>query len=280
MSALAPDTAAQAREYYNTSSADAFYHGLWGGEDIHVGWYLHPREEIAQASRRTVERMALRLPHLARSARVLDLGSGYGGAARLLAGRFGRSIDCLNVSEVQNERNRSLNRAQGLDALIQVRDGVFEDLSAFHEGAYDAVWCQDALLHSSDRRAVLHGVGRVLKPGGDFVFTDPMQWQDDPDVLLAPVYERLQLGDMASPEFYRRCARELGWQEVAWRDATGHLHTHYQRVLDELQCRRADMVKRCGAPFGKRMEAGLGHWVRAAALGRLAWGIFHFKKEG
>ncbi len=50
-----------ARDYYNSEDADAFYHRIWGGEDIHVGIYVDPAESIREASRRTVERMAAKL---------------------------------------------------------------------------------------------------------------------------------------------------------------------------------------------------------------------------
>ena len=36
MSSESNDTA---RDYYNSTDADTFYHSVWGGEDIHVGIY-------------------------------------------------------------------------------------------------------------------------------------------------------------------------------------------------------------------------------------------------
>ena len=48
---------ATARSYYDSEDADTFYSSVWGGEDIHVGLYRTDDEEIAPASRRTVEQM-------------------------------------------------------------------------------------------------------------------------------------------------------------------------------------------------------------------------------
>ncbi|MFG0262011.1 MAG: SAM-dependent methyltransferase, partial [Novipirellula sp. JB048] len=104
-----------AREYYNSEDADHFYSLIWGGEDIHIGCYANDSEAIETASRRTVSRMADRLTEtLSPNARVLDLGAGYGGAARYLAKRFGCQVVALNLSETENKRSRSLNAAQGL----------------------------------------------------------------------------------------------------------------------------------------------------------------------
>ena len=114
-----------ARDYYNSPDADRFYAQVWGGEDIHVGIYREADEPIKQASRRTVEQLAERLqapaicvegvciegrdpgaqaqcPAISADSVVLDIGSGYGGAARRLVERFGCRLTCVNVSEAEN----------------------------------------------------------------------------------------------------------------------------------------------------------------------------------
>ena len=103
-----------ARDYYNSGDADNFYSTIWGGEDIHIGIYESEKEPIRAASRRTVEKMASRLEELGEGSRVLDLGAGYGGPARFLAKNYGCRVVALNLSEVENERNRAMNEEQGL----------------------------------------------------------------------------------------------------------------------------------------------------------------------
>ena len=58
-----------ARDYYNSEDADAFYATIWGGEDIHIGLYESLDESITDASRRTVEHMALSLIHISEPTR-------------------------------------------------------------------------------------------------------------------------------------------------------------------------------------------------------------------
>src|SRR3546814_12137165 len=89
--------------------------------------------------------MAGLLDGLGREASVIDLGAGYGGAARYLAGRYGCEVNCLNISEPQNDTNRYLNRRQGLAALVSVRPGVFGDIPE-PDPSYDLVRSQDAFL--------------------------------------------------------------------------------------------------------------------------------------
>ena len=262
--------------YYDSSDADAFYAAIWGGDDIHIGIYEGDGDSVYAASSRTVAAMASRVRGMADGLRVLDIGSGYGGSARTLAGLFGCRVDCLNLSEVQNDRNRALCQETGLDGKIQVIHGSFE---AIPGGAsrYDLVWSQDAILHSGARERVLSEVARVLRPGGQFIFTDPMQTDNCPPDVLQPVLDRIHLDSLASPGFYRKTLSGLGFEEESWTEMPEQLRTHYATVRAELSGRQAEMKERCSAEYVTRMLEGLGHWVEAADRGYLTWGIHHFR---
>src|SRR5690625_973513 len=74
-----PSAVSAARHCYTSEDADHVFCSIWGGEDIHVGVYTEPEEDIGTASRRTVETMASKVD-LKPGKRVVDLGAGYGGA--------------------------------------------------------------------------------------------------------------------------------------------------------------------------------------------------------
>lgn len=266
-----------ARDYYNSDDADNFYAIIWGGEDIHVGLYETGEDPIFDASRRTVERMASLLPTLGNDTRVLDLGSGYCGAARRLAGTYGCKVVGLNLSEKENERARQLNEAQGLGDCVEVVDGSFEAIAAPDE-TFDVVWSQDAILHSGDRQRVLSEVARVLKPGGQFVFTDPMQSDDCPAGVLQPILDRIHLQSLGSPGFYRERLAALGLREERFLELTPQLVMHYSRVLQETEKRQDEFGGKVSAAYLDRMKKGLGHWIDGGEKGHLAWGIFRFSK--
>lgn len=277
MSSQAQAAVETARQYYNSADADAFYALIWGGEDIHIGLYERLDEDIAAASRRTVEHMAVRLGPLGGNRQVLDLGAGYGGAARYLASTYGVKVTALNLSEVENERHRKLNEEAGLTERIEVLDGDFADIPC-EDGLFDIAWSQDALLHSDRRGAVFGEVDRVLKPGGQFVFTDPMQADDCPPGVLQPVLDRIHLESLGTPGFYRDRAAGLGWRDLGFSDHTPQLVNHYRRVLEETQRAGAAFGNRISAAYIERMKKGLSHWVAAGEAGHLVWGIMHFDK--
>ncbi len=266
-----------AQDYYNSDDADNFYFHIWGGQDIHIGSYESADEDIAIASERTVTHMAEQLHGLNADTRAIDIGAGYGGAARRLAGSRGCHVSCLNLSEAQNARNRALTQAAGLSDRLEVIDGSFEAIP-FPANHFNLAWSQDALLHSGQRARVLAEVDRVLTPGGEFIFTDPMQADNCPEGVLQPVLERIHLETLGSFGFYRQQAERLGWEEVRVTDLTPQLLTHYSRVRQELANRRDELRDKVSEAYIERMIQGLGHWVDAAYNGYLAWGILHFRK--
>jgi sarcosine/dimethylglycine N-methyltransferase len=265
-----------AESYYDSREADEFYANIWGGEDIHVGIYESESTSIGEASRKTVETLASHLPNLSPGVRILDLGAGYGGAARWLAETYGATVCCLNISRTQNARNRELTRSRGLEGKVEVVHGRFEQIPK-PAHSYDVVWSQDAILHSGNRHKVLSEAARVLAPGGSLIFTDPMQADDCPAGVLGPVLDRIHLPNLGSFASYRKAARELGLFEVSVVDLTRHLVRHYEAVRRELERRHEEIVRLSTRSYVDRMITGLGHWIDAGRKGYLAWGILHFK---
>jgi ubiquinone/menaquinone biosynthesis C-methylase UbiE len=273
-----PHAAEQVAErYYDSQEADQFYFNIWGGDDIHIGLYEREDEPIADASRRTVDRMAQMLEGLGSESKLIDVGAGYGGAARQLVVRFGCRVTCLNLSETQNARNREQNAKRGFGERIEVVHGSFESIAKPDE-SYDFAWSEDALLHSGNRKQALAEVRRVLKPGGAFVFTDPMQREGCPKNLLEPVLARIHLDSLGSVEFYEQAAREVGLERKVWVDLTEHLIRHYSRVGQELRTRYDEMTRRSTRDYVDRMLQGLAHWVEAGEAGHLRWGVLQFQR--
>lgn len=270
-----------ARDYYNSADADTFYAEVWGGQDIHIGLYKREKEPIADASRRTVDYIADRIAaHLrdgGEDATVLDIGAGYGGAARRLVDRFGCRVVCLNLAEAENERNRELTQEAGMADRIEVVDGSFEDIPK-DAGTADVVWSQDAMLHSGDRPRVLREVDRVLKRGGRFVFTDPMRSDGCPEGVLDPILARIHLSDLGSPGFYKHQAERLGWKDHGFENKTDQLVRHYTRVLETTEELAPRLEGRVSPEYIEKMKAGLKRWIEGGKAGHLAWGVFHFEK--
>ncbi|GAB2746324.1 SAM-dependent methyltransferase [Kitasatospora kifunensis] len=275
MPADTPASATEAaRRYYETGDVDGFYAVVWGGENIHTGIYTHDHESIATASRRTVERLADKsATHLGPKRTVLDLGSGYGGAARYLAGRFGCQVVALNISETQNRRHHETNLECGLADLITVTTGSFQDVP-YPDSSFDLVWSQEALCHSGDRPQALAEAARVLKPDGQLIFTDLMAADDAPAEALRPVAARLGIGSFATPGFYHAQAARLGFNHVHFEDLSAHLLTHYLRLAEETARQAEELTEAVSPAYLDKLHDNLPRWIEACRNGRLRWGIY------
>jgi len=127
--------------------------------------------------------------------RVLDIGAGLAGCARLLASTCGCRVDCVELSPDYCVGAVLLNRLTGLEDRIAVHEGSALDLP-FPDDSFDAVWMQNVGMNIADKPKLYAEVYRVLKAGGRFAFQEmaagetatsyfPLPWASDPaDSLL------------------------------------------------------------------------------------------------
>ena len=265
-----------AQAAYDSQDAGAFYSQIWGGDDIHLGLYATPDEPIADASHRTMERMAQKIQQDAINY-IVDLGSGYCGAARFLTGHFGSQVLAVNLSPEQNRRARTLNQQAGVDERVTVADASYNAVPA-PDAVADLVWSQDAFLHAPQRDVPMAEAARILKPGGEFLFTDPMAADGVSASDLSGVLERLNLSSLASPGEYQRLAHDAGLELIEFEDYSEMLPIHYGRVLEETQANADQLLKTASQEYLDAMMTGLQNWVDAGNRGLLSWGIFHLRK--
>jgi arsenite methyltransferase len=102
---------------------------------------------------------------------VVDVASGPGTTARLLAAEFGATVDGVDLGQPAVERARSAAEAAGLTAAVRFRVGDAERLP-LPGGLADAVVCECAFCTFPDKAAAAAEFARVLRPGGRAGITD------------------------------------------------------------------------------------------------------------
>lgn len=140
--------------------------------------------------------------------RVLDIGAGLAGPARMLAAAPGCRVDCLEMSPDFCAGAALLNRLTGLDGLIEVHRGSALDMP-FADASFDVAWMQNVGMNIADKRKLYAEIYRVLKPGGRYAFQEmaagntatayfPLPWATDPaDSFLVSAVELRALLDEA-----------------------------------------------------------------------------------
>jgi sarcosine/dimethylglycine N-methyltransferase len=152
-------------------------------------------------------RELLELAQIRAEDRVLDIGAGLAGSARLLASTLGCRVDCVELTADFCAGALLLNRLTGLDDRIEMHKGSALDLP-FPDNSFDVVWMQNVGMNIADKRRLYDEIYRVLKPGGRYAFQEmaagdmatsyfPLPWASDPaDSFLVSVEEiRSVLGE-------------------------------------------------------------------------------------
>ena len=118
-------------------------------------------------------------PALLEGARVLDLGCGAGRDAYLLAQLVGASgevvgVDMTPAQLAVAEAHRTWHGEQFGYANVRFLQGRIERLAELplEPGSFDLVVSNCVVNLSPDKAAVLAGVRRLLRPGGEFHFAD------------------------------------------------------------------------------------------------------------
>jgi len=135
-------------------------------------------------------RELLELAQIRAEDRVLDIGAGLGGPARLLASALGCRVDCLEMSPDYCVGAALLNRLTGLDDRVDVHEGSALDLP-FPDASFQVAWMQNVGMNIADKRTLYGEIYRVLKPGGRYAFQEmatgkgapsyfPLPWATDP----------------------------------------------------------------------------------------------------
>jgi ubiquinone/menaquinone biosynthesis C-methylase UbiE len=264
-------SAASAAAYYNDATVATFYRLCWGGVDIHIGRYDTGRESVADASA-AMTRHLLALSGVGQGDRVLDIACGYGGTLRMLA-RLGCRAHGIDISTVCIDEARKANAEAGLADAITVEVGDFHRIDSA-PGTWDAVLCQDSLIHSSDRPTVFGEVYRVLRPGGVFAFSDILTAPDADIALVEAAFARLGADAGATPRDYRGMALAAGFEIAHMEERHRDIERHYAALAASL----GKPVQGLDPEAAEAIAASIARWRQALAGGHITWACFVARK--
>lgn len=103
--------------------------------------------------------------------RVLDVASGPGATAFLLASEFGVEVDGVDLGDLTVAKANATSASEGLGDRVRFHLGDAERIP-LPDASVDAIVCECAFCTFPDKQTAAAEMARVLKPGGRAGITD------------------------------------------------------------------------------------------------------------
>jgi arsenite methyltransferase len=194
--------------------------------------------------------------------RVLDVASGPGTSALLLAREYGAQVTGVDLGEPSVARAADAAAAAGLSGQVRFAVGDAERIP-YGDASFDAVVCECAFCTFPDKPTAATELARVLRPGGRVGITD---------VTVAPGALSGELTTLAGWVACIADARPVGEYEETL--AAAGLRTVATERHDAAMARMVEQIEGRLVAFravagGRPALAGV-DWDRALAMTRLA----------
>ena len=232
---------------------------------------------ISTGGQETTDALVARLGnHLKPGARVIDVGSGIGGAAFDLAKRFGVKVVGVDLAPemiaIAHERAREANVGDSVE--FQIADIMTTDF----DQPFDIVWSRDALMHIHDKPALFKRLYDLLKPGGRLVVTDYARGTG-PGSPEYQAYIKKTGYHVIDPASYGKLLEGAGFVDVVAEDATDQFIAIMHREAEQLKATRAEFVQMFSEEDAQYL---IDRWAMKDGFckaGDQKWGIFKADKR-
>lgn len=188
---------------------------------------------MAPGGKGNVDRMVEGLNLAGKS--VLDIGSGIGGPAIVLARDHGARVTGIDLEAPLVARARAYATKAGLSDRLDFQIVAAGPLG-FADDSFDIVFSSGAFTQIDDKDGMFAEVRRILKPGGWFTVYDWLKAPGDYSAAMRRWFELEGLTyAMRTLEDYEALLRGAGFIEVDVADASAW----YRRVVAEEHARLA-----------------------------------------
>ncbi|SRR6056297_498653 len=205
--------------------------------------------------------------------RVLDIGSGLGGPARVIASEVGCRVTAVELQDDLNRLAQSLTRRCGLGDLIEHRRADVLTAS-LPTREFDALVSWLTFLHISERETLLRRCYQRLQPGGRILVEDFFarhELSDEESALLANEVFCQRLDTLPA---YRELIKEAGFERIDCQDMTDSWADFVGGRLDAFRQGKARFSRVHGDSAYRALEtfySVMNQLFSSGALGGLRW---------
>jgi len=191
---------------------------------------LAPLDQFHTRGREATIELA-RMAGLASGMRVLDVGSGIGGPARMLAAEFGCRVTGIDLSAEFSETAARLTEMVGFSERVEFRHASALDLP-FEDAGFDAVWTQHVSMNIADKNRMYAEITRVLKPRGRVAIYDVAAGPNGPIHFPVPWGTGASSSFLLAPPDMRQKMEAAGLEVIHWQDGTTEATEWFRRASD------------------------------------------------
>jgi ubiquinone/menaquinone biosynthesis C-methylase UbiE len=186
---------------------------------------------------------------------LLDIGSGIGGPARFMAGRFGCKVTGIDLTAEFCDVARQLTQRLGMQARVDFREGNALAMP-FGDASFEGAYSMNVSMNIDDKPAFYREIRRVLKPGGWLMLSELAQGPGGAMQYPAPWAASAASSFLATPEETRQGLADAGFEVLEMHDAA-------DRVL-AYGARSREVVARGGKPPHRAVQLIHGDNAREA----------------
>lgn len=145
---------------------------------------------------------------------VLDIGSGIGGPARMISGRYNCRVSGVDLTPHFVETARALSAMSGMADRVRFEVGSATDLP-FDDKSFDLAIMLHVGMNVPDKAVLFAEARRVLRDGGTFAIYEVMRIGEGDLSFPVPWAETPDLSALATPDAYRAAAEAAGFSLVS-----------------------------------------------------------------
>jgi len=194
---------------------------------------LAPIDEFHIRGREATRELASQV-QLNSNHKVLDVGSGVGGASRFLALEYGCRVTGLDLSDEYCRVAQSLANRLGLDSQVAYLQGNALDMP-FEDNSFDIVWTQHATMNIADKAKLYSEIARVLRPNGYFAMYDVLAGPVSPLYYPVPWAPDSSISFLTTPHNLRELLEAIGLNILGWRDTSEIGRLWFKEVAAKMQ---------------------------------------------
>lgn len=213
---------------------------------------------------------------LAPGVKVLDVGSGIGGAAFHLAREYGAIVTGVDLSPEMTDLALEAIPDSGVSSQV---DFLLADvLETEFDEPFDVIWSRDALMHIHDKKRLFSKLYSLLDDGGQLVITDYARG-NKPGSSEFEAYAKKTGYHLVDPAAYGKLLEDAGFVDVIVEDATPKFIEILKKEPVNLAANRDDFLSSFSEEDLNYLTERWAMKVRFCEANDMKWGIYKATKR-